>query len=54
MRGASFFMFFFPQIGSAGASAGYGVGGPTVMDAFPITGVAGAPTPVQNLTRRTH
>lgn len=49
--------FFFPEIGAGGpppSVAGYGLGGPTLIDVFPITGLAGVPDPVIQTTRQTH
>ena len=48
--------FFFPDIGSGAppSTAGYGLGGPTLIDVFPITGLAGVPDPVVQTTRQTH
>lgn len=47
---------YFPPLdgGPPPAVAGYGVSGPTVIDAYPIVGVVGVPTSVLNLTKRTH
>ena len=46
--------YFPPDDGAPPVTAGYGVGGPTIIDAYPILGVVGVPTPVLNTTRRTH
>lgn len=46
--------YFPPNENAPPVVGGYGVGGPTVFDVYPITGVVGVSTPVLNLTRRTH